>query len=236
TFGRKRERLRVLRKRRRGAAVKVSRHLVEQQNQREPPFREIGPCVELAARGQASRRSEAGGDLRVYGRIGLEPAVESLLEVFSAARLRLEPEAEQRLDSFVHRPSSAYLTLCRPQRQEQGGAASADAAAARAYNRRRASPWRATTVLHRGRRMTRNDGSKMRGAGLAAAVLVLASLLAACVAAPRTLEAPEVDLVGLALLDGSADAQRFRIGLRVTNPNDVRVSVQRLSFNVRLAG
>jgi len=84
--------------------------------------------------------------------------------------------------------------------------------------------------------MTRNDDSKMRGAGLAAAVLVLASLLAACVAAPRTLEAPEVDLVGLALLDGSADAQRFRIGLRVTNPNDVRVSVQRLSFNVRLAG
>ena len=84
--------------------------------------------------------------------------------------------------------------------------------------------------------MTRSDDSSLRGARLAAAVLVLGSLLAACVAAPRTIDAPHVDLVGLALLDGSADAQRFRIGLRVANPNDARVSIQRLSFTVRLAG
>src|SRR5690606_9343137 len=116
-FGRKRERLRVLREGRCGAAVKVSRYLVEQQDQCEPSFGGFAPGVELAAYGELRGRHEAGGDLRVQRRIGEEPSTKALLELFSAARLRLEPEAEQRLDPFVHRRSSAYLTLCRPQRQ-----------------------------------------------------------------------------------------------------------------------
>src|SRR5690606_30357353 len=121
-LGRKRERLRVLRESFCGAAVKVPRHLVEQQNQRKPSSSGIGPGVELAARGEPRRLAEAGGDLGIQGRIGEEPATELLLELLSAARLRLEPEAEQGLDSFVHRRSSAYLTLCRRQRQEPRGA------------------------------------------------------------------------------------------------------------------
>src|SRR5690606_8117926 len=53
---------------------------------------------------------------------------------------------------------------------------------------------------------------------------------------PRALVAPEVELVGLSLLDASAASQRFRVDLSVTNPNAVAVPIERLSFSVRLAG
>lgn len=60
--------------------------------------------------------------------------------------------------------------------------------------------------------------------------------VASCVATPRSLVAPDVQLVGLSLLGVSADSQRFRVDLAVTNPNEVTIPIERLSFSVRLAG
>ncbi len=59
---------------------------------------------------------------------------------------------------------------------------------------------------------------------------------AACLQTPRELLPPDVQLVGLSLLGASADSQRFRVDLAVTNPNDVTIPIERLSFSVRLAG
>jgi len=59
---------------------------------------------------------------------------------------------------------------------------------------------------------------------------------AACIQMPRELLPPDVQLVGLSLLGASADSQRFRVDLAVTNPNDVTIPIERLSFSVRLAG
>ena len=71
---------------------------------------------------------------------------------------------------------------------------------------------------------------------MAVMVLCFASLPSACVSTPRALVAPEVQLVGLSLLDTSVASQRFRVDLAVTNPNAVTIPVERLSFSVRLAG
>jgi len=70
-----------------------------------------------------------------------------------------------------------------------------------------------------------------------AALLACVGLgVASCVATPRSLVAPDVQLVGLSLLGVSADSQRFRVDLAVTNPNEVTIPIERLSFSVRLAG
>jgi len=70
------------------------------------------------------------------------------------------------------------------------------------------------------------------------AALVACTLLGAsgCVSIPRELVAPEVRLVGLTLLEAAADSQRFRVDLAVTNPNEVTIPIERLSFSLRLAG
>lgn len=70
----------------------------------------------------------------------------------------------------------------------------------------------------------------------AAVAACVFAVISACVATPRALVAPEVQLVGLSLLDASADSQRFRVDLAVSNPNEVTLPVERLSFSVRLAG
>jgi LEA14-like dessication related protein len=81
-----------------------------------------------------------------------------------------------------------------------------------------------------------------RSAWLGSAVRVKAALvwmavaLAGCASAPRTLEPPEVQIVGLALMRASADEQRFRVSLRLDNPNPEAIPVQALEFRVRLAG
>src|SRR5690606_12158860 len=87
------------------------------------------------------------------------------------------------------------------------------------------------------RKDMRRDVSNRAASRLAAALLAFIGVLAAgCVSPQRTIEAPVVELVGLALLESQADAQRFRVELRVTNPNEGRIDIQHLSFSVRLAG
>jgi LEA14-like dessication related protein len=72
----------------------------------------------------------------------------------------------------------------------------------------------------------------------AVAGMVLLAVLSCggCMSAPRTLESPHVQLVGLALLGMSAESQRFLVDLEVANPNNVRIPVAALSFSVRIAG
>lgn len=64
----------------------------------------------------------------------------------------------------------------------------------------------------------------------------VASVLAGCAASPRTLVAPDVQVVAVALLDVAADSQRFRVDLNVMNTNDVRIPIERISFSMRFAG
>lgn len=71
---------------------------------------------------------------------------------------------------------------------------------------------------------------------LPAAVLAVIGMLGGCASAPRPVAPPEVSLAALHLLDTGDTAQRFRVYLQVTNPNDVRVPIERLSFAVRIAG
>lgn len=75
------------------------------------------------------------------------------------------------------------------------------------------------------------------GRVLAVCVTLLLVLgLASCAAAPRTLEAPTVELVGLSLVSASAESQRFRVSLRVANGNPIALPVERVSFSVRVGG
>jgi LEA14-like dessication related protein len=69
-----------------------------------------------------------------------------------------------------------------------------------------------------------------------AAVLALAGGLFGCATAARNVQPLEVQLVSLALLGAGADAQRFRVGFDVRNPNALAIPVEQLGFNVRLAG
>src|SRR5690606_37272311 len=80
------------------------------------------------------------------------------------------------------------------------------------------------------------SATRSRAALAATVVACFVCVASACVSTPRALLAPEVQLVGLSLLDTSADSQRFRVDLSVTNPNEVTIPVERLSFSVRHAG
>ena len=70
-------------------------------------------------------------------------------------------------------------------------------------------------------------------------VLLPAALTAlgiACSATPRTLQAPRVEVIGVAVLSPGAATSRFRVSLLVTNPNAEALPVEALRFSVRLAG
>ena len=60
--------------------------------------------------------------------------------------------------------------------------------------------------------------------------------LAACSSVPRSVAPPEVELVGLSLLEATPDGQRFRVSLLLDNPNDIELPVQSIRFNARLGG
>jgi LEA14-like dessication related protein len=67
------------------------------------------------------------------------------------------------------------------------------------------------------------------------AALAGAAVLVACSSLPRMLAPPQVELVGLQLLEGSFDGQRFAVSLQLTNPNPVAIPVLAVEFDVRLA-
>ena len=62
------------------------------------------------------------------------------------------------------------------------------------------------------------------------------ALLSACSTMPSNLKAPTVELVGVQILSTDMFAQRFKVRLRVDNPNDIELPVIGLEFTVIMAG
>jgi LEA14-like dessication related protein len=75
---------------------------------------------------------------------------------------------------------------------------------------------------------------RIRALSIVAVILGLGQL-AGCSSLPRMLAPPRAELVGLQLLQGSFDGQRFAVSLELTNPNPVAIPVLGVEFNVRLA-
>ena len=67
-------------------------------------------------------------------------------------------------------------------------------------------------------------------------VAAWAVLLAACTSMGPKLEAPKLELVGVQMLSTDMFAQRFRVRLRVDNPNDIELPVTGLEFTVFMLG
>jgi LEA14-like dessication related protein len=60
--------------------------------------------------------------------------------------------------------------------------------------------------------------------------------LAACSGLSGITQKPEISLAGIELVDFGLFEQRFKLGLRIQNPNDVALPIQGLSFDVELNG
>ena len=66
--------------------------------------------------------------------------------------------------------------------------------------------------------------------------LVCIMVLWGCSSVPFSLDTPRIEITSLSLLDANADGQRFLVTLQLSNPNDFIVTIQGLSFNLRLVG
>ena len=66
-------------------------------------------------------------------------------------------------------------------------------------------------------------------------VAVLAVLLSAC-AAQTKLEAPNLSVVNMEMLESSLFTQRLKVRVRVQNPNDVELPVKGVSAKLEIAG
>jgi LEA14-like dessication related protein len=61
-------------------------------------------------------------------------------------------------------------------------------------------------------------------------------LLGACSSLPTHLESPKVDLVGIQMMSTDMFAQKFRVRMKVTNPNDLELAVKGLEYQILLMG
>lgn len=66
--------------------------------------------------------------------------------------------------------------------------------------------------------------------------IFLAALHCGCAAVPSSVAPPEVELSGLSLVEAEGDSRRFRLTLRMRNPNEVAIPIESLRFTARLAG
>jgi LEA14-like dessication related protein len=70
-----------------------------------------------------------------------------------------------------------------------------------------------------------------------ACLAVFASvLLGACSTLPTNLIAPKVDLVGIQMMSTDMFAQKFRVRVKVENPNDLELPVKGLEYQILLMG
>lgn len=67
-------------------------------------------------------------------------------------------------------------------------------------------------------------------------VVALCGALAACSGLSGITQKPEISLAGVELVDFGLFEQRFKLGLRIQNPNDVALPIRGLSFDVELNG
>ena len=63
-----------------------------------------------------------------------------------------------------------------------------------------------------------------------------AVLLAACSTMPSNLVAPSVEVIGVQMMSTDMFAQRFKLRLRVDNPNDLELPVTGLEYTVIMMG
>lgn len=66
-------------------------------------------------------------------------------------------------------------------------------------------------------------------------VALLAALLSAC-AAQTKLEAPNLSVINMEMLESSLFTQRLRVRVRVQNPNDIELPVKGVSAKLEIAG
>jgi len=66
--------------------------------------------------------------------------------------------------------------------------------------------------------------------------VVATLLLGACSTLPTNLVAPEVELVGIQMMSTDMFAQKFRVRVRVKNPNDLELPVKGLEYQILLMG
>lgn len=64
----------------------------------------------------------------------------------------------------------------------------------------------------------------------------LFAVLAACAALAPKLETPKVSLLGVQMTSGDMFSQRFRVRVKIENPNDLEVPVQSLDYTMFLMG
>lgn len=85
-----------------------------------------------------------------------------------------------------------------------------------------------------------HDTIGLRFARRALPVLALlvasAAVLAGCAAVVPRLETPKLSVVAVELLDAQFAQQRFRVTMRVQNPNDRELPIRGLSYKMQLAG
>ena len=67
-------------------------------------------------------------------------------------------------------------------------------------------------------------------------VAACAALLAACASMGSKLEAPKLELVGVQMLSTDMFAQRFKVRVKVTNPNDLELPVRGLEYTIIMMG
>jgi LEA14-like dessication related protein len=67
-------------------------------------------------------------------------------------------------------------------------------------------------------------------------VAALCGALAACSGLSGITQKPEISLAGVELVDFGLFEQRFKLDLRIQNPNDVALPIRGLSFDVELNG
>ena len=65
---------------------------------------------------------------------------------------------------------------------------------------------------------------------------LVACTLAACATTSTKLVAPQIELVGIQPLSTDMFAQRFKLRVRLQNPNDLEVPVKRIDYELLLAG
>lgn len=82
--------------------------------------------------------------------------------------------------------------------------------------------------------MAARDGFFARGSACLA--LFAIALLGACSTLPSKLEAPQVNLVGIQMMSTDMFAQKFRVRVKVENPNDLELPVKGLEYQILLMG
>jgi LEA14-like dessication related protein len=67
-------------------------------------------------------------------------------------------------------------------------------------------------------------------------LVACAVLLAACTSLGSKLEAPQLELVGVQMLSTDMFAQRFKVRVKVINPNDLELPVRGLEYTILMMG